>query len=137
MALNRVNGSGALNLSSDLELSSFVQYDMASRSVGTNTRLRWTFRPVDDVPLALRPLEVLARRARVRLPAYRTLPDRGPFDCRVVALKDLLDTAGVRTTAASGVFKDRVPADEAEVVHRLRAAGASQLLMRRHCSGDS
>jgi hypothetical protein len=39
-------------------------------------------------------------------------------------LKDLVDTAGVRTTAGSGVFKDRVPVDDAEVVRRLKAAGA-------------
>jgi hypothetical protein len=34
-----------LNLSPDLQLNSFVQYDTASRVFGTNTRLRWTFRP--------------------------------------------------------------------------------------------
>jgi aspartyl-tRNA(Asn)/glutamyl-tRNA(Gln) amidotransferase subunit A len=32
--------------------------------------------------------------------------------------------AGVRTTAASGLFKDRVPTQHAEVVRRLKAAGA-------------
>jgi aspartyl-tRNA(Asn)/glutamyl-tRNA(Gln) amidotransferase subunit A len=41
-----------------------------------------------------------------------------------VALKDLIDTAGVRTTAASAVYKDRVPEQDAEVVRRLRQAGA-------------
>jgi aspartyl-tRNA(Asn)/glutamyl-tRNA(Gln) amidotransferase subunit A len=41
-----------------------------------------------------------------------------------MALKDLADTAGVRTTAGSGVFKDRVPTQDAEVVRRLRSAGA-------------
>jgi aspartyl-tRNA(Asn)/glutamyl-tRNA(Gln) amidotransferase subunit A len=39
-------------------------------------------------------------------------------------LKDLVDTAGVRTTAASGLFKDRVPTQDAEVVRRLKAGGA-------------
>ena len=34
-----------VNVSPDLNLSSFVQYDTDSRSVGTNTRLRWTFDP--------------------------------------------------------------------------------------------
>lgn len=38
-----------LNLSPDLELSSFVQYDNGSREVGTNTRLRWTFHPLGDL----------------------------------------------------------------------------------------
>jgi aspartyl-tRNA(Asn)/glutamyl-tRNA(Gln) amidotransferase subunit A len=41
-----------------------------------------------------------------------------------IALKDLLDTAGVRTTAASALFKDRVPREDAELVRRLKAAGA-------------
>jgi aspartyl-tRNA(Asn)/glutamyl-tRNA(Gln) amidotransferase subunit A len=49
---------------------------------------------------------------------------RGPLHGVPVALKDLFDTAGVRTTAGSGVFKDRVPQQDAEVVRRLRAAGA-------------
>jgi aspartyl-tRNA(Asn)/glutamyl-tRNA(Gln) amidotransferase subunit A len=41
-----------------------------------------------------------------------------------LALKDLIDTAGIRTTAASAVFKDRIPTEDAEVVRRLKAAGA-------------
>jgi aspartyl-tRNA(Asn)/glutamyl-tRNA(Gln) amidotransferase subunit A len=41
-----------------------------------------------------------------------------------IALKDNIDTAGVRTTAASGVFAARVPEQDAEVVTRLKAAGA-------------
>src|SRR5579864_8012930 len=49
---------------------------------------------------------------------------RGPLHGVPIALKDLFDTAGVRTTAGSGVFKDRVPQQDAEVVRRLRAAGA-------------
>jgi aspartyl-tRNA(Asn)/glutamyl-tRNA(Gln) amidotransferase subunit A len=49
---------------------------------------------------------------------------RGPLHGVPIALKDLFDTAGVRTTAASGVFKDRIPAEDAEVVRRLKAAGA-------------
>jgi hypothetical protein len=38
-----------INLSPDLSVASYVQYDTQSRSVGTNTRLRWTFRPVADL----------------------------------------------------------------------------------------
>jgi aspartyl-tRNA(Asn)/glutamyl-tRNA(Gln) amidotransferase subunit A len=49
---------------------------------------------------------------------------RGPLHGIPVALKDLIDTAGVRTTAASELYKDRVPAEDAEVVRRLRRAGA-------------
>src|SRR5579864_5623995 len=49
---------------------------------------------------------------------------RGPLHGVPVALKDLIDTAGVRTTAASAVYKDRVPDRDAEIVRRLRQAGA-------------
>jgi aspartyl-tRNA(Asn)/glutamyl-tRNA(Gln) amidotransferase subunit A len=49
---------------------------------------------------------------------------RGPLHGIPVALKDLIDTAGVRTTAASALFKDRIPAEDAEVVRRLKEAGA-------------
>jgi hypothetical protein len=38
-----------LNFSSDLSISSYVQYDTDSASVGVNTRLRWTFRPAGDL----------------------------------------------------------------------------------------
>jgi aspartyl-tRNA(Asn)/glutamyl-tRNA(Gln) amidotransferase subunit A len=49
---------------------------------------------------------------------------RGPLHGIPISLKDLIDTAGVRTTAASELFKDRVPEADAEVVRRLSAAGA-------------
>ena len=49
---------------------------------------------------------------------------RGPLHGIPVALKDNIDTAGILTTAASGVFADRVPEEDAEVIVRLKAAGA-------------
>lgn len=49
---------------------------------------------------------------------------RGPLHGIPIALKNLIDTAGVPTTAASALYKDRVPAHDAEVVGRLRSAGA-------------
>jgi aspartyl-tRNA(Asn)/glutamyl-tRNA(Gln) amidotransferase subunit A len=49
---------------------------------------------------------------------------RGPLHGMPIALKDLFDTAGVRTTAASGLFKERVPPQDAEIVRRLKDAGA-------------
>src|SRR6266508_2987256 len=49
---------------------------------------------------------------------------RGPLHGIPLGLKDNIDTAGVRTTLASAVFKDRVHSADAEVVRRLRAAGA-------------
>jgi amidase len=41
-----------------------------------------------------------------------------------VAIKDITATAGIRTTYGSPLFKDNVPTEDAEVVRRLKAAGA-------------
>ena len=44
---------------------------------------------------------------------------RGPLHGVPIALKDNIDTAGVRSTGASELFKDRVPSEDAEVARRL------------------
>src|SRR5688500_6023300 len=49
---------------------------------------------------------------------------RGPLHGIPIGLKDLIDTAGVKTTCASALFADRVPTQDAETVRRLRNAGA-------------
>jgi aspartyl-tRNA(Asn)/glutamyl-tRNA(Gln) amidotransferase subunit A len=49
---------------------------------------------------------------------------RGPLHGIPIGLKDSIDTAGVRTTAASAVYEYRFPSEDAEVVRRLKAAGA-------------
>ena len=38
-----------VNISPDLQINTFAQYDAQTRSFGTNTRLRWTFDPFGDV----------------------------------------------------------------------------------------
>ena len=38
-----------VNVSPDLSVASYVQYDTDSGSIGVNTRLRWTFRPLGDL----------------------------------------------------------------------------------------
>src|SRR5215831_15553011 len=50
--------------------------------------------------------------------------DRRPLHGIPVAVKDIVDTAGLLTTMGSRHFADHVPARDAEVVRRLRAAGA-------------
>jgi aspartyl-tRNA(Asn)/glutamyl-tRNA(Gln) amidotransferase subunit A len=62
-----------------------------------------------------------ARRAELEI---RNGCWRGPLHGIPIALKDIIDTAGTRTTAASALFKDRVPLEDAEVVRRLNLAGA-------------
>jgi len=49
---------------------------------------------------------------------------RGPLHGVPIAVKDLCDTAGIATAAGMAIHRDRVPARDATVVARLRAAGA-------------
>ncbi len=49
---------------------------------------------------------------------------RGPLHGIPVALKDLIDVAGVKTTAGSALFAENVAAADAVVTTRLREAGA-------------
>lgn len=62
-------------------------------------------------------------QARIAEDEIRRGKWRGPLHGIPLALKDNIDTAGVRTTGASQLFKDRVPAEDAEVVRRLKNAG--------------
>jgi aspartyl-tRNA(Asn)/glutamyl-tRNA(Gln) amidotransferase subunit A len=48
----------------------------------------------------------------------------GPLSGRTLGVKDLFDTAGVRTTYGSRLYADHVPARDAVAVQRLVAAGA-------------
>jgi len=56
-----------------------------------------------------------AMKKRAKLGALHGVP---------VAIKDLTPTAGIRTTWGSTLFRDHVPTQDAEVVLRLKAAGA-------------
>ncbi|HKA81515.1 MAG TPA: amidase [Xanthobacteraceae bacterium] len=48
----------------------------------------------------------------------------GPLGGLPIAIKDITLTAGIRTTFGSPLYRDHVPAEDAEVVRRLKAAGA-------------
>lgn len=62
-----------------------------------------------------------ARALEAELRAGR---NRGPLHGIPIGLKDNIDTAGIRTTAASALYAERVPAADAPVVQKLRDAGA-------------
>ncbi len=51
----------------------------------------------------------------------------GPLHGLPVAHKDLVDTAGIRTTRGSPFYRDNVPTRDALIVSRIRAAGAIAL----------
>jgi aspartyl-tRNA(Asn)/glutamyl-tRNA(Gln) amidotransferase subunit A len=56
--------------------------------------------------------------------AYRRGEPQGPLAGLPLGCKDLYDSAGVRTTYGSTMFRDHVPAADAEALRRARAAGA-------------
>jgi len=62
-----------------------------------------------------------ARQARDEIRSGRY---RGPLHGIPVALKDIIDTAGIATEAGSRLLRGRIPASDAAVWHRLRQAGA-------------
>src|SRR5262245_19658016 len=62
--------------------------------------------------------------ARAAEQALTSGAPRGPLHGVPLALKDLFETAGVRTTGGSRILGNSVPAADATVVTRLRAAGA-------------
>jgi aspartyl-tRNA(Asn)/glutamyl-tRNA(Gln) amidotransferase subunit A len=49
---------------------------------------------------------------------------KGPLHGIPLAVKDLIETTGVKTTAASAVLKEHLPSADAEVIRRLKSAGA-------------
>jgi Asp-tRNA(Asn)/Glu-tRNA(Gln) amidotransferase A subunit family amidase len=62
-----------------------------------------------------------AKRADAEIAAGRY---RGPLHGIPYGVKDLLDTAGIPTTYGAEPFRNRVPAADSAVVHRLNEAGA-------------
>lgn len=68
--------------------------------------------------------EQALKEARIAETEIRKGKWKGPLHGIPIALKDNIDTAGVRTTAASSVYKNRIPTEDAELVIRLKKAGA-------------
>jgi len=64
-----------------------------------------------------------AERLASRLDNDPTLLEGEPLRGLVTAFKDLVDTAGVRTTRGSLVFEDRVPSEDAPLIAHLRRCG--------------
>jgi len=95
--------------------------------------------PVDVVSQTLRRIErldpelncfitVIAEQAladaRTAEAEIATSGSRGPLHGVPLSLKDIFDTAGVRSTSGSKILADHVPDHDAYVVTRLREAGA-------------
>ena len=105
---------------------------------GLSRALRtWEISPVEVTEALLARIESDGTNAFITVTAERAMEDarraeteisagayRGPLHGVPVGIKDLVDTAGVRTTMASAFFEHHVPDRDAAVALRLRQAGS-------------
>jgi aspartyl-tRNA(Asn)/glutamyl-tRNA(Gln) amidotransferase subunit A len=80
--------------------------------------------PVLNAFTTLAPREAILAAARAAEAEIARGSYRGILHGIPVSVKDLIDTAGLRTTYGSGMFRDHVPVRDGAVPERLRAAGA-------------
>lgn len=76
--------------------------------------------PAINAIISLRPREDLLAEAR----AADAAPSKGQLHGLPFAIKDLVETAGIRTTHGSPIFRDHVPDKDELLAARIRAAGA-------------
>lgn len=79
--------------------------------------------PSINAIITLLPEQAMARAAALD-DAFAKTGSAGPLHGLPIAHKDLIATAGVRTTSGSPLFADFVPHEDALLVQRIRAAGA-------------
>jgi aspartyl-tRNA(Asn)/glutamyl-tRNA(Gln) amidotransferase subunit A len=102
---------------------------MRRREVSAVELTEACLRRIDTYNPALNAFVTVAREQAIET-ARRLDSDRrsnrwqGPLHGIPVAFKDNIDTAGIRTTGASALFKDRIPEADAQVVARVKQAGA-------------
>jgi aspartyl-tRNA(Asn)/glutamyl-tRNA(Gln) amidotransferase subunit A len=69
-------------------------------------------------------ITVMREKALAQAKELEKEKPRSPLHGIPIGIKDSIDTTGTRTTAASAVYEYRFPTEDAEVVRRLKAAGA-------------
>jgi len=79
--------------------------------------------PAVNAIVSYRPDEALAEARELDALAARGV-SRGPLHGLPIAVKDLMDVAGVRTTHGSRIYKDHIAENDSVIVARMRDAGA-------------
>jgi amidase len=92
------------------------------REVTPRELVEKTFRRLEQVEPQLNSFVTTCHEEALAAAGDDGLPE-GPFRGVPIAIKDLTDTAGIRTTFSCRAFADRVPAEDAALVRRVRAAG--------------
>ncbi|HYZ80006.1 MAG TPA: amidase [Solirubrobacteraceae bacterium] len=101
---------------------------MRRRELSAREVVTWHLERIDELNprlnavVSLRPEEALAEAAAADRRAAAGEP-LGPLHGLPIAIKDLEDTAGIRTTYGSRAFAEHVPDTDSLLVARLRAAG--------------
>ncbi len=99
---------------------------LANRDISAADLMAQTLARIDAVNpavnaiVALRPADDLLAEAK----AADTTAPKGPLHGLPIAIKDLAETRGVRSTYGSPVFADNIPTADSLMVARIRAAGA-------------
>ncbi len=114
LAFQSIAGTGALYRSGQLSPVELTQLYLQ--------RIE-TLNPALNAFITVTP-ELALSQARQAEAELRSGEDRGPLHGIPIAVKDLIDTAGVPTTCASRILREHVPAMDAALVQHLRAAGA-------------
>jgi len=118
-----MNDLNTLNITTALDAlrgRKITPQDLAAACLSETERLNSAlkaFITVNDLQTALN-LEPAPNVPAVLVNALRGIP---------IAVKDLFDTAGIRTTIGSRFFADHVPTEDAFVVEKLRQSGATIL----------
>jgi len=130
-AMSRVGFASAIASTSDLSTLTLSEAAAAVRA-GTVTSTQLTDASLARIAIFdsklnsfITVLKEQARAQAAQLDAEQKAGKlRGPLHGVPIAIKDIIDTAGARTTGGSALFEDRVPTDDATVVARLKSAGA-------------
>jgi amidase len=101
---------------------------IAGRHRSSREVVEWHLRRIEEVNPRLNAVVTLADDALERADAadeeLARGDSRGPLHGVPITLKDSIDTAGLRTTAGTMGWRERVPDRDATVAGRLKAAGA-------------
>src|SRR4029079_14013901 len=101
---------------------------IAGRYRASREAVEWHLRRIEEVNPRLNAVVTLADDALEHADAADSElargQSRGPLHGVPITLKDSIDTAGLRTTAGTVGWRERIPGRDATVAHRLKAAGA-------------
>lgn len=122
MAIDNIHFASIIELGAAYRAGSLSPVDVAQAMLDRIARLDGALHsyltPTPEVALAQ------ARTAEAEMQRGQF---RGPMHGIPIGIKDLCNTAGVRTTWGSAILKDNVPIDDATVVRKLFDAGAVML----------